>query len=128
MIFAIFVACSALLMGGCGDSSVENVYTFGVADWSFPGEDATFPDIPPSLQKVNNYLKSKGCPIDGLYYEGSDDKDTDRQAKAVFNQVVSNLSKAEIDALGLPAESWFKYRASRVDKSGQVVVGEYAYP
>jgi hypothetical protein len=62
-----------------------------------------------------------------LHYKGIDDADTDRQAKAAFNLAVSNLDKAEIDALDLPAGSWFKYRAERVDASGEVVVGEYAY-
>lgn len=120
----LLVVLGIMLLTACKPSSVDYVYSFGVAEWEFPGEEAVFPELPAGLLKVNAYLKSKACPVDALYYEGKDDEDADRQVRAAFNRAVSNLSKAEIDALGLPAGSWFKYRASR----GRVIIGEYAYP
>jgi hypothetical protein len=103
---------------------------FGVSQWNFSSDSSNPFDLPNALIQVNEYLKSKGCPIDGLLFKGENDEDTDRQAKAVFDAAVAKISKKEINALGLSEGDSFTYSASRTDSKsgGTVTIGAFVYP
>lgn len=111
----------AVTFSACSESE-SHLYTYGIRDHKFFTSDS---------EKVFNYLKSMNVPNDiNEVFSGKSMKECDEQAKAKFNEIVSNLSHEEVAALGLSEECTFVYAVWRGSEVGtpNEVIAQWEYP
>ena len=126
-IFAVLLCAMVCALGlsSCADP-VTKGYSLGISQF----HSTAFVDA----VLVEEYLTSKGCPIEGpehaLLITDTSLKNCDKQAAAKFNALVKNLSREEVAQLGLSAECSFTYSCSRQEdpQAERVFVGTWSYP
>lgn len=115
-----FLSCLLLIFVACKNENVTSVYSVGI--YAFSSED--FSD----LQKVENYLQSKGLKNGEIWtINGKSAADCDSQAKKKFDEIAKNLNIQELFDKGLHPSTKFVYRASCVRNGETFVAGEWNY-
>ena len=114
-------------LSSCGDPIVKG-YGLGISEFHSSGTALT------DLEKVTEYLNSKGCPTEGeehvLTVVDYSLEKCDKAAAAKFNNMVKNLSRDEVAKLGLSESCTFTYSCRRQDNPSSeiIVVGAWSYP
>ena len=112
-----FTACE-------GESTHVETYSFGISQLKSHNDD---------LLKIQNYLESKGAPLKYQTFTAANQEKCDKLAKAKFDDVVSKLSREEINLLGLSSDCSFIYSAARLvdptnPNSETLYIGKWQYP
>lgn len=109
----------------CEPDMETGAYSFGISQY----QSSSLGD----LSKITNYLESKQCPMKPEIFVAKSLAEADQMAANLFNEHISKVSVADIQALGLAKGTSFTYSARRsVDptdpKSESIIVASFKYP